>query len=177
MLPQLQLSGSDRGTLVIERRQAMKKMRWQPGSVVRKRLNDSWTYYARLLEFPWVAFYRYRTKEPFDDVAKIVGHEVLFTIAAHKDLLAPGEWETVGLVPLEPTLHPPGAQAIWDDADHCQIIDRDGNIRPATPKECAGLEPAAVWEPEHIADRLQDAFAGRQNRWLRELIPRRTRRG
>jgi hypothetical protein len=153
----------------------MAKARWQPGAVIRKRLDDGWTYYGRLLEFPWVAFYRYRTREADYDLEAIAAHEVLFTISAHKDLLAPGEWDTLGRLPLEPSLQPPDSQAIWDDADHCQIIDRDANMRPATPDECARLEPAAVWEPEHIAVRLQDAFAGRENRWLRDLIPRRAR--
>jgi len=155
----------------------MKKARWQPGSVIRKRLGDGWTYYARLLEFPWAAFYRHRTKDLVDDAAAIAGHEVLFMIAAHKDLLAPGEWESVGHLPLEAALHPPEAQAIWDDAGHCRIIDSEGNMRPSTPEECEGLEPAAVWEPEHIADRLQDSFAGRENRWLRDMIPPRPPRG
>ena len=155
----------------------MKKTRWQTGLVIRARLGDGWTYYGRLLEFPWAAFYRHRTKAPVDDTSAIVGHDILFLIAVHKTLLAPGNWGPIGRVPLEPSLHPPDAQAIWDDLnpDACQIIDGDGNIRPATLKECEGLEPAAVWEPEHVADRLRDAFAGRQNRWLRDLIPPRKR--
>jgi hypothetical protein len=77
-----------------------------------------------------------------------------------------------GSLPLDGSLQRPAAQAIWDDVDHCQIIYAGAEMRPATPEECAGLEPAAVWEPEHIADRLQDAFAGRPNHWLEEMIPK-----
>jgi hypothetical protein len=151
----------------------MAKIRWRPGAVISKQLDDGWTYYARLLEFPWAVFYRYRTKTAAEDAKTVASHPVLFTIAVHKSLLTDGGWEGFGYLPLDGSLQPPDAQAVWDDPDHCQIIDRDGEMRPATPAECKGLEPAAVWEPEHVADRLQDAFAGRQNRWLRDLVPRR----
>src|SRR5262249_49946829 len=111
---------------------------WEPGNVIHKTIKGS-TYYARLLEFPWVAFYRYRTKKPSDDVDKITKHDVLFTIAAHKTLVGKTEWKSLGNRPLEKLLRPPRAQAIWDDAENCQIIDDKGEMRPATPKQCRRL--------------------------------------
>jgi hypothetical protein len=149
----------------------MANVRWRAGAVISKALPDGWTYYGRLLEFPWVAFYKHRTKAASDDVEAVTGSQVLFTLAAHKDLTAPSEWRTIGQQPLEPSLGPPHAQAVWDDDGSCQIIDAEGEMRAATPAECKGLEPAAVWEPDHIADRLQDTFAGRENPWLRNLMP------
>jgi hypothetical protein len=151
----------------------MANRQWQPGAIIRKQLADGMHYYARLLEFPWAAFYRHRSGPPESDLAAIAAHDVLFTIAAHKSLLAKNQWEPIGHLPLDRSLLPPAAQAVWDDADNCQIIDAHGEMRHATPKECAGLEPAAVWEPEHIDDRLQDAFGGRPNRWLEQMIPKR----
>lgn len=38
---------------------------------------------------------------------------------------------------------------------------------PATRAQCAGLERTAVWDPEHLEDRLRDHRAGRPNRWGR----------
>jgi hypothetical protein len=152
----------------------MARKRWQPGSVIRKRLGDGWNYYARLMEFPWAAFYDHRTKQPEDDLDAITPRPVRFTIAVHKDLLAEKEWEPIGRRPLDGSLQRPRAQVIWGiDPQHPRIMDDHGAIRPATPKECEGLEPAAVWEPEHVADRLMDAFAGRPNRWLQAMLPHR----
>lgn len=37
------------------------------------------------------------------------------------------------------------------------------NEREASPKECIGLEPAAVWESHGVEERLLDAFMGRPN--------------
>jgi hypothetical protein len=146
------------------------RKRWRRGAVIRKRLGRA-HHYARLLEFPWVAFYRATTARASDDLVAIVASDVRFTIAAHKDLLANTEWDVIGTVALDGALRPPRAQAIWDDAEHCHIIDDAGEMRPATPAECADLEPAAVWEPEHISDRLRDALAGRPNKWLEQLRP------
>jgi hypothetical protein len=151
------------------------KKRWVAGNIVSKALDDGWTYYARLLEFPWAVFYRHRTKQATDDLAKVVASPVLFTIAAHKDLLANGEWNLAGHVRLDGALQPPHAQAVWDvvDSTRCKIIDDQGEMRTATLEECEDLEPAAVWEPEHIADRLKDTFAGRRNIWLDSMRPSR----
>jgi hypothetical protein len=150
----------------------MANNRWQAGAVIRKKLSDGMHYYARLLEFPWAVFYRYRSALPENDLPSIAAHEVLFIIAAHKTLLAKDQWETIGNLPLDGTLHRPKERAIWDDAETCQIIDANNEMRPATPAQCAGLEIAAVWEPNHIEDRLDDAFAGRPDRWLEQMIPK-----
>lgn len=149
----------------------MAEARWEPGTTIRKSLADGHTYYGRLLEFPWAVFYDHRTEQPEDDPAAIVDHAPLFTVAAHKDLLAEGEWEAIGVVPLDGSLQPPKEQFIQDDLDpdDCQIINDAGEIRPATREECEGLEAAAVWEPEHIDDRLVDHYAGRPNEWVESL--------
>jgi hypothetical protein len=41
--------------------------------------------------------------------------------------------------------------------------------RPATKSEIEGLECAAVWDPQHVEDRLRDHFAGRTNKWVESL--------
>jgi hypothetical protein len=150
----------------------MMPKRWQANSLVCKALDDGWTYYARLLEFPWVAFYRHRTKAQSDQLEAIAAKPALFTIAAHKDLLAPKEWRVIGSLRPDPTLGRPKAMAMWDvDTGECHIIDDKSVMHPATLEQCKGLEPAAVWEPEHIDDRLKDEFAGRPNHWLLEMLP------
>ncbi len=149
----------------------MAAAKWQPGAVIRRTLSDGYTYYGRLLEFPWAAFYDARTQEPLEESVEIVAHRPLFTVAAHKSLIEDGGWEVIGELPLEESLRPPKEQFIQDDLDpgDCRIIDDQGNSRDATPAECEGLEAAAVWEPEHLADRLIDHYAGRPNIWVEDL--------
>jgi hypothetical protein len=152
----------------------MANKRWQPGNVIRKSVEDGWTYYGQLLEFPWAVFYRRRTQDPDADIAAITASPVAFTVAAHKDLISMGEWRSIGSTGIPAGVAPPAEQAIWDDPDHCRIIDLQSNMRAATVEECDRLEVAAVWEPEHIEDRLSDVFAGRPDRWREAMIPRRS---
>jgi hypothetical protein len=42
---------------------------------------------------------------------------------------------------------------------------------PASREEVANMERAAVWEAEHIVDRLADQLAGRSNECLESLKP------
>ena len=43
--------------------------------------------------------------------------------------------------------------------------------KAATQEQVRGMECAAVWEPEHVVDRLNDQFAGRPNKWVESLRP------
>lgn len=49
-----------------------------------------------------------------------------------------------------------------------QIYDR-GFMRPALRSECEPLERTAVWDPEHVEDRIRDAYAGRESVWVRSM--------
>ena len=44
-----------------------------------------------------------------------------------------------------------------------------GEITKATREQCEGLECAAVWEAEHVEDRLRDYFDGKPNTWVEQL--------
>jgi hypothetical protein len=39
-------------------------------------------------------------------------------------------------------------------------------------ERCVGLERAAVWDPEHVEDRLRDHRAGVPNKWVESLALR-----
>ena len=139
-----------------------------PGSVVRIPLKDGSFGYGRLLPFPHIAFYNYRTDKPEAGVDAITSHPIAFTLAVHKSAL--DAWDVIGQKPLEGHLKPPMRfmQRIGD-LSNCQIVDPEGRERPATPQECVGLERVAVWEPSHVEDRLLDMFMNRPNRWVEQL--------
>ncbi len=143
---------------------------WKVDSIASAKLDDGNSYYARLLEFPWAAFYDCRTAGEPLPVADVVKTRVLFTIAAHKSLVESGGWQVVGKAAPDPALGPPAEQAIWDTPDECRIIDAEARMKPGTPEYCRTLEPAWVWEPPHIAERLKDSFAGHPERWREEML-------
>ena len=81
-----------------------------------------------------------------------------------------GRWSVIGHVPLEEQLKLNPPKFIQDKIDPSQFrIYENREIRPAVRKECLGLECAAVWDPEHVEDRLRDYHAGRENKWVRSL--------
>src|SRR5688572_812974 len=86
------LSGVNSTHIQETRNMAAKKQ--QPGNFVRIQLKDNSWGYARLLEFPQIAFYNLRTTEPSSDLDQIAASPVAFTIAVHKSAL--DKWEIIG---------------------------------------------------------------------------------
>jgi hypothetical protein len=80
-----------------------------------------------------------------------------------------GRWPIVGHIPLEDRLVPP-PKFIQDPLNKNSFsIYENGQIRKATREQCAGLERAAVWEPEQMEDRLRDHYTGRKNEVFEKL--------
>lgn len=144
-------------------------MAGRPGSFVIIPLKDGSYGYGRVREFPAMSFYDLNTKEPLHDLEKIAARPILFSVLVHKSALK--KWKVIGKLPLEANLRRYIRTFSQDVADprKCTIGDEEGNERTATPSECVGLERSAVWEDNHVEDRLLDAFKGRPNLWYEDL--------
>lgn len=143
-----------------------------PGTFLRLPLGDGSFGYGRVLETPYMAFYRYSSPGPDSDLDKIASRDILFRIAVH--LSSPQRWEPIGWRELEPQLTQPIVAFTQDLGDfrRCIIFDTAGNERGASPPECVGLEPSAVWEQHHVEERLLDNLMGRPNDDLERLSVR-----
>jgi len=147
----------------------MTRKRWIPGGFVRIPLSDGSYGYGRLRERPVATFYNFRTEEPLSDLNEIFQQPILFTVAVHKSIFS--RWEVIGKKPLEDQMKLPFYQFWQDVGDYrnCRIFDMEGNERQVKPEECEGVERWAVWDPEHIEDRLLDTFLGKPNVWSEQL--------
>jgi hypothetical protein len=145
--------------------------RFKPGLVLRIPLDDGTHAYGRILATkPFMAFHDYRTTEEAPDPLEVARSPVLFVLATSAALKKADDWEPVGVVSLE-VVDTPIPDLFWQDIGnprHVKIIDYLGNERPATVEECRGLERYSVWHASHIADRLRDHFAGRENAMVAE---------
>jgi hypothetical protein len=139
------------------------------GSFVIVPLKDGSYGYGRVREIPLFSFYDFNTKEPVHDLDRIAARPILFSLLVHKSALK--KWKAIGNRPLEENLRRGITRFLQDivDPSKCVIADEDGNERPATPSECVGLERSAVWEDNHVEDRLLDTFKGRPNKWYDNL--------
>ncbi|MFH5230226.1 immunity 26/phosphotriesterase HocA family protein [Antrihabitans spumae] len=148
------------------------------GRVVRIDLDDRRCAYGRQLTGVSVEFYN-RVGTPGEpvDLLELVDTPIAFTVwVMDRAFRRGGRWELLDTVPLTQneqshthryTKQDPINKAIsiyWSDP----TSGAHGET-PATIEECLGLERVAVWDPEHVEDRLRDHFDRRQNKWVESL--------
>jgi hypothetical protein len=105
-----------------------------------------------------------------DASANLFSHPVLFRVAVHKSAWSTGRWSRVARVEVPQDLLAPLPKFIQDPLNASKFeLYVGGEIRPAIRAECEGLERAAVWEPEHVEQRLRDHLAGVPNVWVEQL--------
>ena len=146
----------------------MKRPNRTVGAVLAVPLGDGTTCFALTLPDAEFAFVDARTTDQVipDD---LLARPILFRVAVYK--YASHRWAKVGSVSLPPQLLATAPKFVQDalHLDKFEILV-GGAIRSALRSECEGLERAAVWEPEHVEDRLRDHYAGVPNRWLNSML-------
>ena len=148
---------------------ATKRQRRVVGAVLRVPLGDGTHVYAQTLKDADFAFFdsRSEAERPIDEVVSL---PVLFRVAVHRSAYADSRWPRVGKAVVRADLADPIAKFIQDPIDPDQFqIYWAGEIREATRQECEGLDRCAVWDPEHVEDRLRDHYSGRSNKWAESL--------
>jgi len=141
------------------------RQRFEPGTILRIDVDGRSHAYARMLaHHPHVAVYDRITDADLSP-EEVVALPVLFVVPVFGRAYHKGRWPKVGAVPIEqaPVEIPEYFVQDMFNPHDCQILDHSGNARPATPEECVGLERAAVWDAEHVEDRLRDRDANRPN--------------
>ena len=86
------------------------------------------------------------------------------------------KWHIIGNIELNDNLKQRVYFFKQDMFDHSISIYYEDGIEgidiPATYEEVKDLERAAVWDPEHVEDRLRDHFNGVPNEWVKQLRPK-----
>jgi hypothetical protein len=88
-----------------------------------------------------------------DDLPKT--EEYQFIVGVYKDILKSGQWPVVSNRPFnsDEEQWPPPMYVIDSISGEYSIYHK-GELRTSSKGECEGLEEAAVWEAEHIIDRI-----------------------
>jgi hypothetical protein len=143
----------------------MKKQQRTIGSVVKISLPDGTHGYGLVLDKASIAVYNIKTEKAIP-IEQITSKDTLFILTVHKSAISSGRWVKVGKILPEDKYSILPLQFIQDiiNPEQFSIYDPNtGNIYPAKREDCMGLECAAVWEAEHVEDRILDHFAGREN--------------
>ncbi len=146
-----------------------KKQRRTVGDFVKIGLDETVCTYGRVLEGALFAFYDARTDKDLS-VEEIKAKPVLFRIWVMNRAVTTGRWKVVGNEPLEKELLKQ-PYFFKKDAFNPEKLSLyyEGKEQPATIEECENLECAAVWDAEHVEDRLRDHYAGKSNKWLESM--------
>lgn len=124
--------------------------------------------FGRVISEPLIAFYDIYSEE-VPDIDKIRVRSVKYILAVMNYAINSGRWKVIGSSLLEDTLREPVSFFMQSRSTGEISIYIDGEIIPASFEECVGLENCAVWDPEHVEDRLLDEFYGRPNKWSEQL--------
>jgi hypothetical protein len=135
------------------------------GSVFEIPLPDGRFAYGRVYKDATVAIY-HRLSDTSNN-PPIGERNFLFFVGMYERILRKGEWKVVGLDPfeLEEDAWPP-ANSITDPIDGSCEIYHKGVTTPASQEACRNLEPAAVWDSNHIIDRI---LHGDKSQFLRSI--------
>lgn len=142
------------------------------GSFIEIALPNGKFSYGRILPKASYAFYNIYSDYRIIDIKDIQNKDVLFINSVYKFAITKGRWKQIGLQDLESKLKILPLEFIQDPIDP-QIFriynPNTGEMTPTTKDKCLGLERAAVWEPEHIEERIIDHFEQKPNKWVEQL--------
>jgi hypothetical protein len=148
-----------------------RKIRRTVGDIVAIPIDEDHVAFGLVLEEPLLALFDFKCEVgEVPTVEDIVRRPVAFRIWVMNHPIVDGSWRIVGRVAVPENL----ADAPWffkqDPISGRVTITKTGaeEVSPA-PNQAEALEPAAVWEPEHVIDRLRDHFNGRPNKWVEAM--------
>lgn len=148
-----------------------KRQKYVVGSVVKVPIDETFHTYAMVLELPLLAFYDAKSEHnvPIDE---IISRDILFQVWVMKYAVTSGQWQVIGVAPVPEELQDTPyffKQDPLSPSTFC--LYRHGQEYPATRDQCRGLERAAVWDPEHVEERLRDYYAGVPNQFVERFKP------
>lgn len=149
----------------------MVRQRHTPGSIIEIGIEGQYYVYAQLLEHVSIAVLDYRSNEHLQDMSVLNTANVLFIVGIYGDVVTKGHWLKVGKLPIREELQTLPLEFIYDTIGHSfkHYNPNTGEITPSTREECRGLECAAVWDSNHVEDRIRDYYAGVPNVWVNSL--------
>lgn len=147
-----------------------KKIKRKLGDIVRIKLEDGSISFGRVLEEPLMAFYDLKANNTIE-VDDVLSKPILFKIWVMNSAIESGRWEVIGNSPLENQLTAPQRFFKQSPLNKKFSIYFNGDETPASLEDCEVLERAAVWDPEHVEDRLRDYYDGVPNQWVESLKP------
>lgn len=149
----------------------IKKQRITIGAILEINIENNYYVYAQILGNANYAFFDYRTTSQLKDFTVLFDKPVLFIASVYNDIITQGHWLKVGNLELRNDFKVLPMKFIQDalNPDSFELYDPNtGESKPSTKEQIKGLERAAVWEANHIVDRIRDYYNEVPCVWLQE---------
>ncbi len=151
----------------------MSKQRITEGAILEINIDNQYYVYAQILKKGLgYAFFDYKAKEKLTDFQILNKCDVLFIVMVYNDVITQGKWLKVGKSSIREDLLIQPMKFIQDTIypEKFELYNPNtGEIAPTTKEKVIGLERAAVWEANHIEDRIRDHYLGVPNVWLEQM--------
>ena len=142
-----------------------RRKKWETGNVVEIELADGSFSYGLIVNEPLVAF----TRDTFfkrPEISPKLLNTIAFQLWVMNSAIGKKGWPVIGDVQLKEV---PISEAKFYRYDNISknfyhYVDCINDI-PSTREDCVGLECAAVWQKNHVEDRLQSLKAGFECKW------------
>ena len=131
----------------------MKKAKIKLGDIFQIPLPNGKFAYGRVYRDACIAIYQEMTDLP-NQVPK--EEKFQFIVGFYQDILKTGQWQLVGNRPFQNKDEEwPPPMFVIDKISGGFSIYHKGEFSKSKKEECLGLEEAAVWDAEHIIDRIR----------------------
>lgn len=145
----------------------MAKQRITEGAILEINIDNQYYTYAQiLLKGLGYAFFDFKSENKLLDLSILLESKVLFIVMVYNDVITNGEWKKVGKLEIREDLRVQPMKFIQDalNPNKFRLYNPNtGEMIPTTKEECKGLEVAAIYEAEHIEERISDYYSGRVN--------------
>ncbi|WP_268849230.1 Imm26 family immunity protein [Flavobacterium aestivum] len=148
-----------------------KRQKITVGSILEINIDDKYYAYAQILDKGGYAFFDYKSEKHLIDLSILQEKPILFIVGVYEDVVKKGHWLKVGKLDIRQELEIQPMQFI-QDAQHPDRFEfynpNTGDITPTTKDKVKGLERAAVWDANHVEDRIRSHYEGTTSIWLKE---------
>ena len=138
-------------------------MNTKSGDIFEIYLDGGVTAYAQALEEPEFAFYK------LSPMVYDINH-LMFRIWVNRSAIK--DWKKIGNKPIASDLKEEIPRFKKDIISGNYSIYISGIEKEASFDQVKNMECAAVWEGNHVKDRLSDHLSNRKNIWLESLKPK-----
>lgn len=149
----------------------IKRQKIVKGAILEINIENRYYTYAQILGGAVYAFFDYKTEQKLIDFSILENKPILFIVGVYDDVIITGHWLIVHKMDVRDDLKVLPMQFIQDalNPERFEIYNPNtGDITPAKKNECRGLERAAVWEANHVEDRIRDYYDAVPCIWLEE---------